>query len=169
MEIVNKVQAGGIVTLDLEAYYTAGERVVIDLKDNLFMGLILKEKDFRDFIHEHDWLQYTDKLVAITCTADAVVPTWAYMLVASKLTGIAKEIVFGNLDTLETILLLNTLKEKINPAEYQGVRMVIKGCSKVKITEAAYVQITKMLIPFVQSLMFGEPCSTVPVYKKSKA
>ncbi|MCO6495147.1 MAG: DUF2480 family protein [Bacteroidetes bacterium] len=168
MEIENKVQASGIITLDLEQYYTAGERIVIDLKENLFMGLILKEKEFREYIKNHDWQQYEGKLVAITCSADAIVPTWAYMLVASKLIGIAKEVVFGSLETLETVAILNKIREHIKPADFQGARIVIKGCSKIRITEAAYVAITNMLVPYAQSVMFGEPCSTVPVYKKAK-
>ncbi|MCK9481090.1 MAG: DUF2480 family protein [Bacteroidia bacterium] len=168
MEIVNKIQASGIITLDLEQYYPAGERVLIDLRENLYMGLILKEKEFRDYIKTNDWQEFANKYVAITCTADAIVPTWAYMLVASKLNGIAKKVVFGNLDTLETILLLENLHKHINSQDYHNAKLVIKGCSKIKISEAAYVEITNMLLPHVQSLMFGEPCSTVPVFKKPK-
>lgn len=168
MEIVNKVASSGIITLNLEEYYTEGERIVIDIKDQLFMGLILKEKDFREFIKTHDWEQYQNKLVAITCSTDAIVPTWAYMLVATKLTGIAKDFIFGNVETLETNLIVNKLQSQINPEDFNTARVVIKGCGHIKITDAAYVAITKLLVPHVQSLMFGEPCSTVPVFKKAK-
>jgi hypothetical protein len=168
MEIVNKVEKSGIITLDLETYYTPGERASIDLKNQLFMGLILKEKDFREYIKNNDWSEYAGKLVNIYCSSDAIIPTWAYMLVANKLSGIAKNFVFGSSETLETLLLIQNIKENLNPEDYKDARIVIKGCGKIKITEAGYVFLTQILTPHVQSLMYGEPCSTVPVYKKTK-
>lgn len=165
--IVNRVANSGLVSLDLEDFYHAGERVIYDLKDNLFMGLILKEKDFREFLKTHDWSQYAGKNVAITCTEDAIVPTWAYMLVALHLEPHANMFVFGNLEDLERKIYEEALS-KINYAEYEGKRVVVKGCSKVDVPIAAYVEISRRLKPYVQSLMFGEPCSTVPLYKKPK-
>ncbi len=164
-EIVNKVQQSGLVSIDLEELYVPGERILFDLKGWLFQELILKEQDFREHIKQHDWNQYKDKFVAITCTADAIIPTWAFMLVASQLSSIAKKIVFGDLKKLEEEIFHDRLS-KINPEDYRDQRIVIKGCSKVEVPASAYVEITSLLRPFVKSIMYGEPCSTVPVYKK---
>ncbi|AQG81139.1 DUF2480 family protein [Spirosoma montaniterrae] len=166
-EIINRVANSGLVTLDLEEYYHPGERVVYDLKDNLFMGLILKEKDFRAFLKEHDWSQYAGKNVALTCSEDAIVPTWAYMLLTLHLQPYANTVVFGSLTDLEEKLYFDAIA-RINPADYTNARIVVKGCSKVPVPTAAYVELTRVLRPVVQTLMFGEPCSTVPLYKKLK-
>lgn len=163
--IVNKVAASGLITFNLEDHLEKGERVLYDIKDNLFHGLILKEKDFRDFVKEHNWEQYQDKNIAITCSADAIVPTWAYMLLANKMKPYANEIVFGDLELLNTILFSKALN-KINLEEYAGQRVVIKGCSNPQIPVSAYVAITAILTPVVKSIMYGEPCSTVPIYKR---
>lgn len=163
--IVNKVAQSGLVTLDPADFYTKGERLIYDIKDNLFHGLILKEKDFREFVKEHNWLQYQDKLVAITCTADAIVPTWAYMLLANKMAPYAKEIVFGNAEVLETVLFEKELA-RIDWEQFRDQRIVIKGCGDIPVPESAYVHLTQKLTPIVKSLMFGEPCSTVPIYKR---
>lgn len=163
--IVNRVAKSGLISLDLEDFYDSGERVLYDLKDNLFMGLILKEKDFREFLKSHDWSQYSGKNIAITCTEDAVIPTWAYMLLAIQLEPFAKTIVFGNLEDLEQKLYDEALA-KINFEEYAGAKVVVKGCSKVAVPTTAYVEVTRRLRPYAQSIMFGEPCSTVPLYKK---
>jgi hypothetical protein len=165
--IVNRVAKSGLLSLDLEDYYHAGERVVYDLKNNLFMGLILKEKDFREFIKAHDWSQYSDKNVAVTCSEDAIVPTWAFMLLAIQLEPYANMVVFGSLADLETKLYEEALS-KINFQEYEGTRVVVKGCSKVSVPTSVYVEVTRRLFPYAQSIMFGEPCSTVPLYKKPK-
>lgn len=167
-EIINRVANSGLVTLDLEALYHPGERVVYDLKQNLFMGQILREKDFRDFLKTHDWSQYAGKNVAIVCSEDAIVPTWAYMLLAVHLEPHAHAVVFGDLRALEDKLFFEAL-EKINLDDYRDARVVVKGCSKVPVPTSAYVELTRRLRPVVQTLMFGEPCSTVPLYKRAKS
>ena len=167
MEIINRVASSGLVSLDLEEYYHPGERVVYDLKDNLFMGLILKEKDFREFLKTHDWNQYAGKNVAVTCSEDAIVPTWAYMLLTLHLQHYAHTVVFGSLADLDKKLYFDAIA-RINPEQYRDARVVIKGCSKVPVPTAAYVEITRVLKPVVQSLLFGEPCSTVPLFKRPK-
>ncbi|SES26183.1 DUF2480 family protein [Pedobacter rhizosphaerae] len=163
--IINKVANSGLITLNLEDFYDKEERVLYDIKENLFHGLILKEKDFRDFIKNHDWSQYQDKNVAIICSTDAIVPTWAYMLLASRMKPFAKEIVFGGLDTLEAVMFAKALA-KINPEDYRNERVVVKGCGDIDIPVSAYVEVTNLLTPVVKSIMFGEPCSTVPVFKR---
>jgi len=164
-EIVNKVAQSGLVSIDPASFYPQGERVLYDIKDNLFMGLMLREKDFREFVKEHDWTQYAGKNMAITCSADAIVPTWAYMLLANRMAPYASEIVFGNLDTLETILFEKALKQ-LDVEQYRDKRVVIKGCGEVAVPNSAYIELTNRLTPVVKSLMFGEPCSTVPIYKR---
>ncbi len=163
--ITNKVAQSGLISFDLSEYYHAGERVLYDIKENLFMGLILKEKDFREFIKEHDFTQYEGKNVAITCTADAIVPTWAYMLLATRIEPYANLLVFGDLNDLEDALFRDALA-KIDLSKYQDERVVIKGCGDIPVPVSAYVEITRKLRPVVKSIMYGEPCSTVPLYKK---
>jgi len=163
--IVNKVQSSQLVTFNLEDLYTIGERVVYDIKDNLFQGIILKEKDFREFLKGYDWSQYAGKYVALTCTEDAIVPTWAFMLLAIQLQPYAKTVVFGDLDSLEQQLFQQAIS-KVDLEEFRNAKVVIKGCSKVPVPEYAYVEITRLLAPITQSLMFGEPCSTVPLMKR---
>ena len=163
--IVNKVAESGLITLNLEDYYPKGEVVLFDMKDHLFMGMILKEKEFREALKNLDWEKYRDKWVAITCTVDAVIPVWAYMLVASNLSGIAKDLVLGDEKELHRTLFLKNLSS-INTGEYTDKRIVIKGCGETPIGDFAYAEITKLLRPVAKSIMYGEPCSTVPVYKK---
>ena len=164
---VNKVAESGIITLNLEEFYPKEETVVFDMKEHLFMGLILKEKDFRETMKSLDLSVYKEKNIAITCTADAVIPVWAYMLVTSYLQPVANNIVFGDVAFLHKTIFLNNLAN-ININDYQDKRVVIKGCGDLPITETAYVAITNMLRPVVKSIMYGEPCSTVPIYKKPK-
>jgi len=164
-EIENRVTKSALVTFDLEDYYHSGERDLFDLKDLLFQGLILKEKDFREFVKNHDWSRFEGKNVAVTCTADAIVPTWAYMLVASKLEPYAQKVVYGNLDALEQALFQEALS-MIDLSDFKDAKVIVKGCSKYPVPEYAYVEITRLLRPVVSSLMYGEPCSTVPLYKK---
>ncbi|WP_210461884.1 DUF2480 family protein [Rufibacter roseolus] len=166
-EFVNRVANSGLVTLNLEEYLHPGERVVYDIKDNLFMGLMLREKDFRAFVKDNDWSQYTGKSVAIICSTDAIVPTWAYMLLASKLQPYVNRYVFGDLDSLEQALLQDAIA-KINADDYQDAKVVIKGCGQIPVPTFAYVEIMQKLLPVVSSIMYGEPCSTVPIYKKPK-
>lgn len=163
--IINKVAQSGLVTLDPASFYPAGERIVYDIADNLFMGLILKEKDFREFIKNHDWTLYEGKNVAVTCSADAIVPAWAYMLLANRMAPYAREVVFGNEDVLETVLFIKGITS-MDVEQYRDQRIVIKGCGDTPVPVSAYVELTKKLTPVVKSLMFGEPCSTVPIYKK---
>lgn len=163
-EIINKVSNSGIVTIDLEEFYVPGERVLFDIKPHLFMEQILKEKDFREFIKTNDWSIYKDKVVGLICTADAIVPTWAYMLLTLALEPFAKKIIFGNLNDVENIL----FSEKLNTldiSQFKDARVVIKGCGEIDIPKNAYVQLTTLLKPFAKSIMYGEPCSTVPLYK----
>lgn len=164
---VNKVEESGILTIDLEEYYPKQQVAVFDMKEHLFMGLILKEKEFREVLKNLDFTIYQNKNVALTCTADAIIPMWAYMLVVSYLQPIAHEIIFGNEDFLHKTLFLKKLST-INIADYADKRVVIKGCGELPITETAYVEITKLLRPVAKSIMYGEPCSTVPIYKKPK-
>ncbi len=166
-EIVNRVTASTLVSIDLEEFHTPGERVLLDIKDLLFEGIILKEKDFRDFIKTHDWSRYTGKLVAITCTVDAVIPTWAYMLLTIALRPFAAKVFFGSSSELESYLFQETLAG-INWEQYRGAKVVIKGCSKLEVPTSAYVMVSSYLQPIVASMMYGEPCSTVPLYKKTK-
>ncbi|HRP55878.1 DUF2480 family protein [Agriterribacter sp.] len=162
--IINKVAESGIITIDLAAFYPEAETAVFDIKDYLFKGLILKEKEFREALKHTDWQQYNGKYIALNNTADAIIPMWAYMLVVSYLQPGAKDIVFGSeKDLLQTLMLDNI--SSINEDDYANKRIVIKGCGDVVLPEAAYTAITKKLRPVVKSLMYGEPCSTVPVYK----
>jgi hypothetical protein len=162
---VNKVAESGLLTIDLEEYLPLDEIAVFDIKEYLFMGLILKEKDFREALKHLDVTSFINKTVALTCTTDAVIPMWAYMLAASYLQPVAKEIYFSSVADLEQSQLIKNINA-INIKDYLDKRVVIKGCGDKHISEAAYVAITQKLLPVVKSIMYGEPCSTVPVYKK---
>lgn len=166
-ELINKVAQSALVTLNLEELIHPGERVIYDIKDNLFMGLILKEKDFRAFIKENDWSVYAGKNVAIINSADAIVPTWAYMLLATKLQPYAHRYILGDLKALEQALFQEAIT-KIKPQDYQDAKVVVKGCGQIPVPNFAYVEIMRILLPVVNSIMYGEPCSTVPLYKKPK-
>ena len=163
--IINKVTESLLTTIDLEEYAPKGDTAVFDMKDHLFMGLILKEKDYREALKTLDWEQYRDKYVAITCTADAIVPMWAYMLAATNLQPVAKDVVFCEAKNLQSALWLKNLSA-INGELFTDKRVVVKGCGEAPVPEAAYVEITNKLRPFVKSIMYGEPCSTVPIFKK---
>lgn len=166
-EIINRVANSPLVTFNLEDHYPQGERVVYDIKDNLFQEMILKEKDFRTFVKEHDWSQYEGKYVALTCSVDAIVPTWAYMLLVTKLEPYAKMVVFGNLETLEAVLFKEALSQ-VELEEFRDAKVVVKGCGDLPVPVYAYTEITRLLRPYSATIMFGEPCSTVPLYKKPK-
>ncbi|MEO6313752.1 MAG: DUF2480 family protein [Chitinophagaceae bacterium] len=165
-KLLNKVAESGLLEIDLESFYPEGEVLVFDLKEYLFMGLILKEKDFREALKAKDFSPYKDKLVAVTCTADAIIPVWAYMLVASYLQPLAKDLVMGDADFLHKTIFLRKLNN-INLAVYQDKRVVIKGCGDLETGAFAYLEITKILRPVAKSIMYGEPCSTVPVFKRA--
>ena len=164
-EIINKVAQSGLITIDLEEYYEHGERILIDIKEQLFQGVILREKDFREYLKNENWEKYRDKFVAIHCSADAIIPTWAYMLLAIHLEPFAKKIVYGNLEALETTL-YNEKLAGIPIERYRDARIVIKGCGNLPVPKSAYVELTRLLRPVAKSIMYGEPCSTVPLYKK---
>jgi hypothetical protein len=163
-EIVNRVAQSPLVTIDLEELYDIGERVFLDLKHHLFEGLILKEKDFRTFLKNQDWSEYAGKHIAISCSTDAIIPTWAYMLLTTKLEPFARTIVFGDLQNLEEAIWQKAIR-KIDLASFEEKKVVIKGCSKVQVPKSAYMEITRLLRPLASSIMYGEPCSTVPIYK----
>lgn len=162
--IVNKVAESGIITLNLEDFLPA-DVVVFDLKPFLFMEMILKEKDFREALKSHDWTAYKNKNVAITCSADAIIPVWAYMLVSVYLAPLASGIYHADEEQARKHWMLNAILQ-IDPIEYQDKRVVVKGCGDIKIPDEAYTLIAAKLQPVVKSLMYGEPCSTVPLYKK---
>ncbi len=162
---VNKVAESGIITLNLEDFYPKEEVIVFDMKEYLFMGLILKEKEFREALKQLDLKPFEGKIAALTCSTDAIIPVWAYMLAAVALEPITKKIIFGNADQAVQQILVEEIN-KINTTDYTDQRIVVKGCGELPISEAAYVAITQKLRPFVRSIMYGEPCSTVPVYKK---
>jgi Protein of unknown function (DUF2480) len=166
-QIINKVANSALTTFNLEDYYESGDRISLDIKDQLYEGLVLREKDFRDFIKNHNWSYYENKLVAVTCSTDAIVPTWAYMLLAVALQPFAKRVIFGSLQELEIENYRNALA-KIQWSAFKDAKVVIKGCSKVDVPVAIYVEVVNQLKPYASSLMFGEPCSTVPLFKKSK-
>ena len=163
--IVNKIANSGLITIDLEKYLPIGDVVTFDLKDHLFMGLILKEKDFREALKNMDWSAYHDQYVAVTCSADAIIPAWAYMLVVTYLSNMAKDIYVGTSSEMQKHLLLKNISA-IDVNEFAGQRIIVKGCGDVNIESFAYAEITKVLLPVVKTIMYGEPCSTVPVYKK---
>jgi hypothetical protein len=163
--IPNKVDQSGLVTIDPADFYPEGDRVEFDIKPHLFEGLILREKDFREFVKSNDWTEYRDKFVAVCCSADAIIPVWAYMLLASALQPYAREIHFGTLQEMESRLFTKRL-ELLNPEVYRDQRIVIKGCGDVPVPVSAYVELTRILKPVARSIMYGEPCSTVPVYKR---
>lgn len=163
--LINKVANSGIITLDLEKYLPTGEMATFDLKHHLFMGLILKEKDFREALKNLDWTTYQNKNVAIVCSVDAIIPVWAYMLVTTYLQPVAKDIFAGSEAEMHKHLFLKNLSS-INANEFVDQRIVVKGCGDITIEGFAYAEITKILKPVAKSIMYGEPCSTVPIYKK---
>ncbi|MBL0129213.1 MAG: DUF2480 family protein [Flavobacteriales bacterium] len=166
--IINKVASSGIITLDLEELYPQGERRVFDLKPLLWQEIALKEDDLRAFVKAHDWTQYKGKFVSIHCSADAIIPTWAYMLVATSLQPHAVFVTQGDAEQLERAIFTRFIQQ-LDIAPYFGARIVVKGCGKFPVPLNAYVELGAKLMPVVKSLMFGEPCSTVPLYKAPKA
>jgi hypothetical protein len=165
--LVNRVAESGLITINLEDYFPKEEVLVFDLKNYLFMELILKEKDFREACKNHDWTQYTNKHLVIDCTADAIIPVWAYMLVTVQAAPYAKEIFQGNIENFYKTYYGKKLAN-FEGIHFEGKRVVIKGCSDKPVPPAAYVELTHKLQPFAQSIMYGEPCSTVPIFKRPR-
>ena len=163
--IINKVAVSNLLTIDLEKFYPGEEAAIFDIKDHLFMNSILKEKEFREVLKNYDWEKFRDKQVAITCTADAIIPVWAYMLVTAYLQPVAGGVMEGDENELHKMVFLKNLS-KINTEEFTDKKIVVKGCGKKPIGEFAYAEITRLLMPVAKSIMYGEPCSTVPVFKK---
>jgi hypothetical protein len=162
---INKVAESGLISLDLAQYIPSNEIVIFDIKPFLFMELILKEKDFRASLNTIDWSQYQGKIVGIFCSTDAIIPMWANMLIVSNLSPFAKSVYFGNESTIRDLVLLEAI-QKIDASVFADQRIVVKGCGDMPIGESAYIAITQKLRPVAKSIMYGEPCSTVPVYKK---
>ncbi|HIA06704.1 MAG TPA: DUF2480 family protein [Flavobacteriales bacterium] len=164
-EIENKVAQSALVNFNLEDHYTDGERSVIDISKYLDEGIVLREKLFRDQLINEDWSIYQGHYIALTCSTDAIIPTWAYMLISSHLEGVARKVVFGELETLETVLFEEALHD-IDLEKYRDKPVIVNGCGDKPVPEAAYVKLTSILKPVVKSLMFGEACSTVPIFKR---
>ncbi|WP_421823897.1 DUF2480 family protein [Flagellimonas oceanensis] len=166
-EIVNRVAQSKLITFNLEDYYPNGERKLLDIKDWLFEGFILREKEFRSHIDEHDWSTYQDAYVALQCSSDAIVPGWAFMLIASKLQPYAKKVVQGSLENLETALYQSIL-ENLDVTAFTDKPVIIKGCSNKPVPENAYLMAVARIQEVAKSVMYGEACSSVPLYKKRK-
>lgn len=165
--LVNRVAASGLITINLEDFYPAEELIIFDIKDYLFMELILKEKDFRAALKEQDWSQYEGKRLLVYCSTDAIIPVWAYMLVATYAAPFATDIFQGDQEAYLKTYYTQTIA-KIDPTQYEQQRIVVKGCSDKPVPPAAYLALTQKLRPFAKSIMYGEPCSTVPIFKQPK-
>lgn len=166
-EIINRVANSKLVTIDLEDYYPKGERVLFDIKDWLWEGLVLREKDFRQQAGAHNWQRYQNNYVALTCSTDAIIPAWAFMLLSTYLEPYATKIVIGDLDTLELSIYQDIISE-LDISEFKDQPIIIKGCSNKPIPDNAYIQLTTKLKPIAKSIMYGEACSSVPLYKRQK-
>ncbi|MEQ8581628.1 MAG: DUF2480 family protein [Marinoscillum sp.] len=166
-EIINRVSKSPLISLDFDEYIGSSDRAFFDLKDGLFHGMILKEKEFREFLKNYDWEWLRGKNVGVICSADAIIPSWAYMLVATRLEPVAELMAFGGEEELEKTLIDRAI-DKILAQDLKDAKVVIKGCGNLKSRDYAYFQLTKKLLPLVSSIMYGEPCSTVPVYKRPK-
>ena len=164
-QIVNRVANSGIMQLDLAELFPVSQLADYDIANNLFEGLILREKDFRQFVKDYDWSVFNNKYVRLHCTANAIVPTWAYMLMVSEMKPYAKKVVYGSEEMLFTAIWIDVI-ENMDMSNYNDARVVVKGCSTIPIPETAFTLLSQKLIYYVKSLMFVEPCSTVPIYKK---
>jgi len=166
-EIVNRVANSKLITLDLEDFYPEGKRILFDIKDWLYEGLVLREKDFREHIKTHDWSQYKDNYIALMCSTDAIIPAWAFMLISIQLEPYAKKNVLGDLNTLETFIYQDIINN-LDLGAYKDKPVIIKGCTKKPVPINAFTIISIKLKPVVKSLMYGEACSSVPLFKKRK-
>ncbi len=164
--IENRVAQSSLTSIDLKDFYTVGERAVIHIKDYLTGGLILKEKEFRTQLKNEDWSKYKGKFVAIATATDAIIPAWAYMLLSAALQPFAGKVVCGGDDRLEELLFHDAITVKLRPEIYKDKRVMIKGCGDIRIPLSAFAEATALLMPYVKSIMYGEACSNVPVYKK---
>ena len=162
-EIINKVSNSKLINIDLEEFYPNGERVLFDIKDWLFEGIILKEKDFRASVKDHNWSGYKNACVALTCSEDAIIPSWAYLLLASELSAFAKKVVVGNLELLETVLFQEVI-QNLNIEPFKDKPIIIKGCAQKPIPSSAFTMLIQKLQPIAKTIMYGEACSTVPLY-----
>lgn len=167
-EIVNKVTNSKIVTIDLEEFYPLGERILFDIKDWLFEEIVLKEKDFRKSVKNHDWSQYKGAFVALHCSTDAIIPSWAYLLITTNLAPHTKRVVVGDIDKIESILFTEIIN-KLDIEFFRGKLILVKGCATKPIPDTAYVQLIEKLTPVATSIMYGEACSNVPLYKAKKS
>lgn len=165
-EIINRVANSSLVTINLEDYYPNGKRIVFDIKDWLFEGFVLREKDFREHVKQFDWSQYQDTYVALTCSSDAIIPAWAFILISIHLEPFTKKTIIGNLEQLETSIYQDVLKN-LDLSEFNGKPIIIKGCSKKPVPQNAYVMLANKLKPIAKSIMYGEACSSVPLYKST--
>lgn len=166
-KIINRIAKSKLVNIDLEAFYPDGNRVLFDIKDWLFEGIVLKEKEFRKHVANHDWSQYKNCYVALACSEEAIIPSWAYLLISSKLAPFAKKIVVGNLELLET-LIFNEIIQNLTIEDYRGKPIIIKGCAEKPVPYSAFSILIQKLVPIAKSIMYGEACSTVPLYKRKK-
>ena len=164
-DIINRVASSKLVTINLEDYYPKGQRVLFDIKDWLFEGFVLREKDFRNQVAEYNWSQYQDGYVALTCTTDAIIPGWAFMLISLHLEPFAKKVVIGNLEQLESSIYQDVINN-LDVSEFQDKPLIIKGCSKKPVPQNAYIMLANKLKPVSKSIMYGEACSSVPLFKK---
>lgn len=165
--LINRVAESGIITINLENFFPAEPVVSFDLKDYLFMELILKEKEFREALKAHDWAQYQGVNLLVFCSTDAIIPTWAFMLVTAYAEPYAKTIFQGTKEEFYKMA-INRALDQVDTSVYQDQRVVVKGCGDKPVPPAAYVELTRKLRPYAQSIMFGEPCSTVPIFKRPR-
>lgn len=166
-EIINRVANSKLKVIDLEDFYPEGQRILFDIKDWLLEGLVLREKEFRAHVAEHDWSQYKDCYVALYCSTDAIVPDWAYMLISLELEGFSKLTVIGKLDDLESIIYSQIISD-FDVSAYKDLPVIIKGCSNKPVPANALILLSQKLKPFTKSIMFGEACSAVPLFKRKK-
>lgn len=164
-EIINRVAQSKLVTFDLEDYYPKGERIVLDIKDWLYEGIILREKEFRGHVENHEWSTYQDAYVALQCSSEAIVPGWAFMLVSSQLAPYVKKVVIGGLEELETAL-YQTILENLDVSDFADKPVIIKGCSRKPVPANAYIMAMTKIQQVAKSVMYGEACSSVPLYKR---
>lgn len=163
-EIINRVANSKLITIDLEDYYPEGKRVLFDIKDWLFEGFVLREKDFRAQVSEYDWSQHQNNYIALTCSSDAIIPGWAFMLLSIQLEPYAKKVVIGSLDQLETSIYQDIINN-LDVSDYKNKPIIVKGCSNKPVPQNAYIMLSNKLKPIAKSIMYGEACSSVPLYK----